>query len=521
MRHAARIVCVSSLGASLLLLVAPARAATSLDVVTGTLHLTFAPREPRLLALEVRASRTGSARQGRFALRLDSDRLLRVSLTPRAAGATPEDALRIEDLTYTIAREEHPDRIVLRYRAPLGGRTCEIEHRYVIPREGYLLEHAVLLRGAGAPSLLRDFSIDLELRGSPLEARADSGGTGWSHLSERVRWVAVDPDGAREVSEPEGLTLGPGRWVGARNRYWTLLWESPDAVAELDPGSQRMRIASVAGASGRLYLGPIDAQSLSRVDPSLGELLFSGQWEPVRSLARGLMGILDGLIDLTHGRLGWSIVLLALTVQALCFPLQRIAGRWQRDVDRTRVRLEPHLAEARRRYRGEERSRRIFAVYRAHRVHPLYGLKSLLGVAIQVPLFFAAYHLLDEHPALAQASFLWIGDLSRPDHVASLPFSLPLLGDGLNLLPLLMTAATCLASRVQVECSLPGPLRPGRRRGLYAMAVAFLLLFYTFPAGMVLYWTTNNLISLTRSLAQYTVRDRLARPLEVRDVPAP
>jgi membrane protein insertase Oxa1/YidC/SpoIIIJ len=82
--------------------------------------------------------------------------------------------------------------------------------------------------------------------------------------------------------------------------------------------------------------------------------------------------------------------------------------------------------------------------------------------------------------------------------VATLPFELPLFGDELNALPLLMTAVTLLSSRLHDDGTLAGDLLRKQRRGLYAMALAFLALFYTVPAGMVLYWTSNNLVALVQ-----------------------
>jgi YidC/Oxa1 family membrane protein insertase len=134
----------------------------------------------------------------------------------------------------------------------------------------------------------------------------------------------------------------------------------------------------------------------------------------------------------------------------------------------------------------------VLELHRRHGVHPLHGLRSLLGLAVQVPVFLAAYHVLEGSTALAGASFLWITDLAQPDRVARLPIALPLLGDSLHGLPFLMTAITLLASRLHDDGALPPALLRAERRNLYWMAAAFFLLFYRFPAGMVLYWTTSN-----------------------------
>jgi len=249
----------------------------------------------------------------------------------------------------------------------------------------------------------------------------------------------------------------------------------------------------------------------------LGILLLACPGPAIELLARSLSLLLDGLLRLTGGAAGWAIVLLALAVRLACLPLLRLAERWQREVDAVSRELAPRIAELRARCRGEERGRRVLELYRAHGVHPLHGLKSLLGVAIQIPIFVGAYHALDGHAALRGAAFLWVDDLARPDRVASLPFALPLLGDGVHLLPILMAGAALLASRLHGsgEPALRGQRM--RRWGLYGIAASFFVLLYTFPAGVVLYWTTGSLVSLARAGLGRRVLALSLERLEVRD----
>ena len=238
------------------------------------------------------------------------------------------------------------------------------------------------------------------------------------------------------------------------------------------------------------------------------ELVLEALWLPIAGLSTGLGFVLDGMLRVTHGSVGVSIVLLGLAVRIGTHPLLERAERWQRDVDEKRARLEPALASIRRRYRGEERATRTLDLYRTSGVHPLHGLRSLLGVAVQLPVLVAACYMLEHHAALAGASFLWVADLSQPDRVATLPLALPVLGDGLHPLPLLMTAMTLASSRLHDDPALSDAIRRSRRRGLYVLAALFLLLLYRFPAGVVLYWTTGNAISLVRRIV---TRSRGAR----------
>ena len=129
-------------------------------------------------------------------------------------------------------------------------------------------------------------------------------------------------------------------------------------------------------------------------------------------------------------------------------------------------------------------------------MHPLYTLKSLLGVAIQLPVFVAVFDMLAEDFDLYRVSFLWIADLSQPDHLLPLPFCVPFFGCDLNLLPFLMSLVS-LATLLRFRSPVLTPsLERRQRRTLMGMTLAFFLLFYTFPAGMVLYWTSTNAVQL-------------------------
>ena len=184
----------------------------------------------------------------------------------------------------------------------------------------------------------------------------------------------------------------------------------------------------------------------------------------------------------------------------LMLPLSRIAERLQQQVHATEARLAPELQRIKKEYKGEVQSAKILALYKTERVHPLYSLKSMMGVAVVIPIFIGAFDMLAENIHLMNASFLWISDLSRPDAVFVLPFRLPFFGAELNMLPFLMTGLSVAASAMHNPPALNPELRRKQVRNMFLLAVGFFALFYTFPAGMVLYWTTNNLISVSKSL---------------------
>jgi len=108
--------------------------------------------------------------------------------------------------------------------------------------------------------------------------------------------------------------------------------------------------------------------------------------------------------------------------------------------------------------------------------------------------------MLSETIALNGVPFLWIDNLAMPDRLFTFSVSAPFFGRFFNLLPFCMTGISLCASWMFSDSSLSPALRRKQRRNLYVLAGAFFLLFYTFPSGMVLYWTMNNVLSLVTAV---------------------
>ena len=332
---------------------------------------------------------------------------------------------------------------------------------------------------------------------------------GFGGLYGGVDAVRVDADGQQRLAaEPLHVLEGASRvsiWMGFRSRFWTWLVQGNESLAAAEflerDGLGVLRLSAATGQTLRLkiYAGPVEWRSLRAVDPVLSEMLFAALWDFLRWICFGLL-ILLGWIMAVVGSPGWSIILLSVCVKLLMYPLTRVADRWQQQVNETQSLLKPHLDRIKEKHRGEGAHRRTLAVYRRHGVHPMFTVKSLAGVLIQIPIFIGAFDMLAENFALYEQSFLWITDLSRPDRVASMPFALPWLGADINLLPFLMALFSGFAAAIQQDAGLEQTLRRRQQWRLYIMTAIFFLLFYTFPAGMVLYWTTNNVLHLMKIL---------------------
>ncbi|MFC1695597.1 membrane protein insertase YidC [Pseudomonadota bacterium] len=355
------------------------------------------------------------------------------------------------------------------------------------------------------------YSVDLEHSG--IESMTIQSGesfrpreaAGFGNWLEQSRYVILDSGDAQQVGLDESDTteLEANQWLGYRNRYWTLMAAPSSSVPvrlETTEGNIDAKLSvDMAEGAWTFYLGPIEPRILSDAGHELSNLLYAGLWFWLRWICFALFHLL-AWIHMAIPSWGLSVMALSLTVNVLMTPLSRIAERFQDQVNDTEARLAPELQRIKKNYKGEVQAAKILALYKTERVHPLYSLKSLMGVAVVIPVFIGAFDMLAENIHLLHTGFLWISDLSRPDDLFNLPFTLPFFGNELNALPFLMTGLSVVASSLHNPPALNAELRKKQVRNMLLLAVAFFVLFYTFPAGMVLYWTTNNLISVIKSL---------------------
>jgi len=410
----------------------------------------------------------------------------------------PEASRQLNTLVYRAEYQQTntATTVILTSLEPFRG--MRLIHRYTLVREGHTLSASLQM----PPGATLELAGGEDLVGTRLP--------GFGSFYSYARAVRVDAGGQLELTG-DGDATGtgrqsvPGEWAGLRGRFWTVLLQPKDAVQvsaiETAPDQPTLSIRRDSAGGGsldlKIYAGPVIATELGAVAPELRGMMYASLWGWLRALAFGMHWLLGQLQQLV-GNWGLAIMLLSLSVKLLMWPLTFVAERWQAEVNRTQNLLQPALTAVRREFKGEEAHRRTLAVYAQHGVSQFYTLKSLAGFLIQIPVFIAAFDMLGENFGLAGAGFLWVQDLSLPDRVMALPGVLPFFGGYLNLLPVLMTLFTIASARVQEEASLSAELLASQRLRLYAMAALFFVLLYTFPAGMVLYWTSNNLLHLCK-----------------------
>ncbi|MEW6745058.1 MAG: membrane protein insertase YidC [Planctomycetota bacterium] len=197
------------------------------------------------------------------------------------------------------------------------------------------------------------------------------------------------------------------------------------------------------------------------------------------------------------GNWGVAIILLTVLVRGLIYPLQRLQSKSMEKYQKTMMRLKPKLDELKKRYKNNQRKfqEAQMKLMREEGIRPpLFGCLIML---LPLPVFIGLFQILRTAIELRHAPFtLWIDDLSQPDHLVHLPFSIPLLGEWLNLLPLLM-----LATWIAQNMAMPKPTDPQQiqmQKMMKFMPFIFLFLLYNYASGLSLYMTVSSLLGIVQ-----------------------
>ena len=238
-----------------------------------------------------------------------------------------------------------------------------------------------------------------------------------------------------------------------------------------------------AGARSTLaidyYLGPKHHDQLAQSHPELDQSIDYGI---LSFLSKPMFWLLDFFHDWTHNW-GWAIVLLTIVVRALLYKPAEISFR---SMARMRE-ATPEIQRVRDQYKDnrEQMGIRMMEVYKKRRINPLSGC---LPILLQIPVFIALYWMLLESIELRQTPWiLWIEDLSTPD-----PY---------YVLPILMGGFMVVQQKLN-----PAPLDPTQQKVFAAMPIVLGGISLFFPAGLVLYWTVNNALSI---LQQWLITKRV------------
>jgi len=183
-------------------------------------------------------------------------------------------------------------------------------------------------------------------------------------------------------------------------------------------------------------------------------------------------------LDWIHGVVGnwgWAIIILTILIKLAFYKLSETSYRSMANMRK----LAPRMKSLKERY-GDDRQKlnqAMMEMYKKEKINPLGGC---LPILVQIPVFIALYWVLLESVEMRQAPFmLWLNDLSSPD-----PY---------YVLPLLMGATMLIQQKLN-----PAPMDPIQAKVMMALPVVFTVFFAFFPSGLVLYWVTNNTLSIAQ-----------------------
>jgi YidC/Oxa1 family membrane protein insertase len=304
----------------------------------------------------------------------------------------------------------------------------------------------------------------------------------------------VNADGVEALAPEQSVSLDGENWFVAVGRFRSLVLRTPGTT--LITGDQTFSVSKDASLSLDARL--VRNDELQSIAPALGQLRYAHLWWPIAQLARGVEWSLVELRGLSGLGWGMTIVLFTLVLKLLMVPLGFLTVRMQRQVSQHQGQLAPTLAEIKSTYDGEDAHKRIMAAHKALGVTPFFVLKPMLVMFIQIPVWIAVFNALGEMPQLEGMGFLWIESLAYPDAIGTLPFVIPLFGDSVSLLPLLMTAVTVVSALLFQDRLAPDEELKKQKRNGYLIALLFFVLFYPFPAAMVLYWTLSNALQIVQ-----------------------
>ncbi|MEY4364609.1 MAG: rane protein insertase YidC, partial [Pseudomonadota bacterium] len=315
--------------------------------------------------------------------------------------------------------------------------------------------------------------------------------TGPAVFTETQKYQKIEFEKIKKKSAEYEKTATSG-YIAMVQHYFASAWLLPDgmkrdiALDAVDIGAttpdccyratliaplQEMQPGASAHANAKLYVGPQEEKKLEAIYPGL-ELVKDYGWLTI--LAKPLFWLLDQLYTVLQNW-GWSIVALVVLLKAAFYWLNAQAYRSMAKMKA----INPRIMEMRERLKDnpQQMQMEMMKIYREEKVNPMGGC---LPIVVQIPVFIALYWVLLSTVEMRNAPWLgWVHDLAAPD-----PFFI---------LPLLMTGTTLLQTWLN-----PTPPDPVQAKMMWIMPLAFSVMFFFFPSGLVLYWLTNNILSIAQ-----------------------
>jgi YidC/Oxa1 family membrane protein insertase len=253
---------------------------------------------------------------------------------------------------------------------------------------------------------------------------------------------------------------------------------TPTALEQKADGFPGVGISQGAENSFEVFVGPKDLELLEKVNPKLAQVVDFG-WFSI--LAKPLFLIVNWFNNAFVHNYGWSIVLVTVVLNFMLFPLKMSSMKSMRKMQA----LKPQIDTINAKYkdlkmtdpRKQGQQQEVMDLYKKNGVNPMGGCVPML---LQLPFFFAFYQVFTKSVEMRGAPWLWVTDLSQPEHLA------------IKILPILMIASQFVMQKMTPTAGAD----PAQQKMMLFMPLVFGYMFYWFPSGLVLYYLTSNLVSM-------------------------
>ena len=318
------------------------------------------------------------------------------------------------------------------------------------------------------------------------------------HLAGSIGGCSGKPD-ASGMPEMQTISIaGARKWIAVKNRFFVSALASCSdensgfvATVRRDMERREYQPKSVAADASfkslpekrvsLFYLGPKKQSILWGL--GMKDVMEFGMWRWVCYPIVWCLNLFNSWIP----SFGIGIILLTVLVRVLFWPLTHKSTVSMRRMSE----IQPKIKEIREKFKDNPQrlQQETWAVYRDNKVNPAAGCLPML---VQIPVFIALFTVLRSAVELRYAPFLWIADLSEPEALGATSW-FPYFG-GLNILPILMAATMALQSAVTPS----GGDKNQQRMMMVMMPLMMLVMFYSFPSALSLYWTVSQVLSIAQ-----------------------
>ena len=300
----------------------------------------------------------------------------------------------------------------------------------------------------------------------------------------------------------QSRSMGSTRWTAIRTKYFaaSFIPENPGIGYKLSgtgipiQGNEFQKIFTMhlllplnSPSHTTIFIGPLDYSIIKGLSVNLEHIMTFG-FKLIQPISKGILWTFIKLNTLIPNY-GWVLIIFSILVKAVLSPLTNKSTRSMKEMQN----LQPKIAALKEKYQNDPQkiNAATMKLYKEHGVNPMGGCLPLL---IQMPILIALFTVFRSTIELRHAPFiLWITDLSAPDTIFTLPFKIPIYGQNVNVLPLIMALTTVLQQKFTTAAASNNPQQ---KMMMYFMPIMMFFLFNQFPSGLNLYYTLFNILSM-------------------------